>query len=106
MLLVWGCVAIWPMTVPTLGASHWEVAILALPVEHSLNPGKKAHKEEVVMVGKSNLEASTSCTMQRVNNTLSMMQDSCMCLLNSDRLLPSLLRSKMKIKQKTKKILC
>ena len=40
-----GCVAIWPVTVPKLEQRRREVAMLALPVEHSLNPGKKAQEE-------------------------------------------------------------
>ena len=38
-----GCVAIWPMTIPKpVMHSRKEVAMLALPEEHFLNPGKKA----------------------------------------------------------------
>ena len=41
-----GCVAIWPVTVPNPGIfSHREVAILALPEENSLNPGRKAQED-------------------------------------------------------------
>ena len=46
-----GCVAIWPVTVPKLGMhSHKEVAMLALLVENSLNPGKKAQEDVDVEV--------------------------------------------------------
>ena len=49
-----GCVAIWPVTVPRpVMHSHREVAMLALPEEDSHNPGKKAHREEEAVVGKS-----------------------------------------------------
>ena len=74
-----GCVAIWPVIVlnPVVH-SHREVAMLALPVEDSLNPGIKA-QEDVDVVGKSDFRASTSCTMMRVILTPLTMQDSCMC---------------------------
>ena len=71
--------AIWPVTVPKLEHCRREVAMQALPKENSLNPGKKAQKD-VEEVGKSGLEASTSCMMIRVTLTPLMMQDSCMCL--------------------------
>ena len=46
-----GCVAIWPVTVPKPGMhSHREVAMLALPMEDSLNPGKKAQEDVDVEV--------------------------------------------------------
>ena len=49
-----GCVAIWPVTVlKPVTHSHREVAMLALPEEDSHNPGKKAHREEEAVVGKS-----------------------------------------------------
>ena len=46
-----GCVAIWSLTIlnPVVH-SHREVASLALPVENSLNPCKKAQEEEDVVV--------------------------------------------------------
>ena len=48
-----GCVAIWPVTVPNLVMhSHREAALLALPVEGSLHPGKKAHNEDEAVEGK------------------------------------------------------
>ena len=90
-----GSVAIWPGIAPAPAASCWEVAQPALPVEHFLNPGKKAHREDEDEVGKSGLEASTSCMTMRVTLTPSMMQVSCMCLWISDRLLLSLLRRKL-----------
>ena len=77
-----GCVAIWPATVPNPKASRWEAAQIALPEELFLNPGKKAHREDVDVVGKSDLRVSTSCTMMREILTPSMMQDSCMCPLD------------------------
>ena len=72
-------VAIWPVTVPPLVASRWEVAQAALPVEHFPNPGKKAHREDVDVAGKSDSRASTSYTMMRVILTPLMMQGTCMC---------------------------
>ena len=45
-----GCEAILPVTAPKNLYHRREVAILALPKEHSLNPGKKAHVEEDVVV--------------------------------------------------------
>ena len=101
-----GCVAIWPVTVPPQIASRWEVAQVALPVERFPNPGKKAHREDVDVVGKSDSQASTSCTMMRVILTPLTMQGSCMCPWIMGRLLPSLLRRKKLKIQKTKKILC
>ena len=51
-----GCVAIWPMTVPNPAMhSHREAAMLALPVEGLLNPGKKAHSVDEAVEGKSAL---------------------------------------------------
>ena len=101
-----GCVAIWPVTVPPPTASRWEVAQVALPVEHFPNQGKKAHREVVDVVGKSDSRASTPCMTMRVILTPLMMQGSCMCPWILDRLLLSLLRRKLKNKQKTKKVLC
>ena len=45
-----GCVAIWPVTVPRNLCNHREVAMLALPEEHSANPGRKAQEAEDVVV--------------------------------------------------------
>ena len=74
-----GCVAICPVTVPNPKASREEVAQVALPEELFLNPSKKAHREDVDVVGKSNSWASTSYTTMREIPTPSMMQGSCMC---------------------------
>ena len=88
-----GSVAIWPGIAPTPVASRWEVTPPALPMEHFLNPGKRAHREDEV--GKSSLGASTSCMTMRVTLAPSMMQVSCMCLWILDRLLLSLLKKKL-----------
>ena len=49
-----GCVAIWPVTVPNPAVHRRRgVAMLALPVEGLLNPGKKAHREDEAEEGKS-----------------------------------------------------
>ena len=101
-----GCMAIWPVTVPNPKASREEVAQVALPEELFLNPGKKAHREDVDVVGKSDSRASTSCTTMREILTPSTMQGSCMCPWILDRLLLSLLRWKWRKTQKTKKDLC
>ena len=46
--------AIWPVTVPKPGMHrHGGAAMLALPVEGLLNPGKKAHREDEAEEGKS-----------------------------------------------------
>ena len=68
-------VAIWPGIAPAQAASRWEAAPPALAVEHFLIPGKKAHREDEDEdeVGKSGLEASTSCMTMRVTLTPSMM---------------------------------
>ena len=55
----------WPMTVPRRH-SHKGVAMLCPPGEGLLNPGIKAHKEDVDVVGKFDSPASTSCTTMRV----------------------------------------
>ena len=68
-----GSVAIWPGIAPAPVASRWEAAPPTLLVEHFLNPGKKAHREDEDEVGKSGLEASTSCMTMRVTLTPSMM---------------------------------
>ena len=81
-----GCVAIWPATVPRK-RSHREVAWLALPVENPLNPCNEAHEVEEEEDDRSGSVASVSCTMTRVTNTPSTMQDNCMCRSNMDRLL-------------------
>ena len=73
-----GCVVIWPATIPNL-LSQREVAWLALPEESLLNPCKEAQEVEAEEVDRPDSVASTSCTMMRVTNTPSTMQDSCMC---------------------------
>ena len=83
-----GCVAIWPVTVPSPRVQrHKEVAMLALPVEVHLNPCKKAQEAEEEEVDRSDSVASVSCMTMRVINSLSTMQDNCMCHWNWDRLL-------------------
>ena len=101
-----GCAATWPATAPNL-RSHREVAWLALPEESLLNPCKKAPEAEAEEVDRSDSVASASCTTMRVTNTLSTMQDSCMCHQNLGRLLSmERLRWKWKKEQKTEKDLC
>ena len=75
-----GCVVMLPATVlkPVMHRRR-EVALLALPVEVRLNPCKKAQEVEVEEVDRSDSVASVSCTTTRVINTLSTMQDNCMC---------------------------
>ena len=75
-----GCVVMWPATVlnPVMHRRR-EVAMLALPVEVRLNPCKKAQEAEEEEVDRSDSVASVSCTTTRVINTLSTMQDNCMC---------------------------
>ena len=73
-----GCVAIWPMTVPSPRVQrHREAAMLALPVENSLNPGIKAHSVDEAVEGKSGSVPSTSYTMRTGTNTPWTMQVSC-----------------------------
>ena len=67
-----GCMTIWPVTVPKR-PSRREAAMLALPMENSHNPGKKAQNLEVV-VDKSDSEDLVSYTTMRVINIPSMMQ--------------------------------
>ena len=69
-----GCMAIWPVTVPNL-YSHMEVAWPALPEESLLNPCKEELEVEAEEIDRSDSVASAS----RVTNTLSTMQDNCMC---------------------------
>ena len=72
-----GCVAIWPVTAPKpVICSLRETAMLALPVVNSLNPGKKAQKEEDVD-GQFDSEASTSCMTRLGMNSQWMMQVNC-----------------------------
>ena len=72
-----GCVAIWPVTVPNPAMrNRREVAMLALPVEGSLNPGKKA-QEDAGVVGQFVSGASMSYMTRLGMNTQWMMQVSC-----------------------------
>ena len=103
ILILWlatgaGCVAIWPVTVPKLEQRRREVAMLALPVEHSSNPGTKAHSVVEEEVGKSGSLASMFCMMMRVTPTPLMKQDNCMCHWTLGKLLPSQLRWKLQMK--------
>ena len=81
-----GYVAIWPVTAPTM-CSPREVVLPTLPVENLSNLCREAHVAEDEAIGRSDLVASAYCTMMRVTNTPSTMQDSCMCHSNLDRLL-------------------
>ena len=91
-----GCVAIWPVTVPKpVMHSHREVAILALPVEDSHNPGKEAHKEDVAVVGKSGSVPLMCCMMGTGMNIPWTMQVNCTSHWTLDRLLPRRLKRKM-----------
>ena len=103
ILILWlatgaGCVAIWPVTVPKLEQRRREVAMLALPVGLSPNPGIKTHNVSEEEVGKSGSLASMFCMMMRVTPTLLMNQDNCMCHWTLGKLLPSQLRWKLKMK--------
>ena len=81
-----GCVAIWPVTVPKpVICSLREVAVLALPVEDSLNPGKKALKIEDA-VGQFGSEASMSCMTRLEMNFQWTMQVSCTSPSDSNKL--------------------
>ena len=101
-----GCVAIWPVTAPTI-CSHREVELPTLPVENLSNLCKKAHVAEAEEIGRSGSVASASSMMMRVTNTPSMMTDSCMCRWTLGRLLPmERMRRKIKKIQKTKKDVC
>ena len=59
-----GCVAIWPVTVPSSDNSHREVEFLSLPAVDSLNPAKKG-QETVDEVGKLGLVQWGSYMMKR-----------------------------------------
>ena len=102
-----GCMAIWPMIVPNLVMhSHRKVALLALPVEGSLNPGTKAHSEEEAVEGKSG-SVPSMCYLTRTGmSILWTMQVSCKSHWTVDRLLLVRLRWKLKKKEKTEKVLC
>ena len=81
-----GCVAIWPVTVlkPVIRSLR-EVAMLALPVEDSLNPGKKAQEEEEE-VGQFGSEDSMSFMTSLGMNSQWTMQDSCTSPSDSNQL--------------------
>ena len=102
-----GCVAIWPVTVPSPRVQrHREVAVLALPVENSLNPGIKAPSVDEAVDGKSGSVPSMSCTIPRVLNTQWMTTDKSMSHSNWNSLVLDRLRWRKKKKQKTEKVLC
>ena len=72
-----GFVAIWPVTVPSPRVRRRrEVAVLALPVENSLNPGIKAQEEEEG-VERFGSGASMSCMTRLEMNIQWTMQASC-----------------------------
>ena len=102
-----GCVAIWLVTAPNPGMqSHKEVAILALLAEDSLNLYKKVQEDEDVEVALYDSVDLVLSMMMREINTPSTMLDSSMSHSNLYNLWVSLLRWKMKNRQKTKKVLC
>ena len=73
-----GCVAIWPATVPRLApCRRTGVAMQALPAGLSHNLGKKAHREDVVVVGKSGLVPLMYCMMGTGMNIPWTMQVNC-----------------------------
>ena len=112
ILILWrvtsvGCMAIWPVTIlaPVISRRPWEVAIPALPVEHSPNPSKKA-QEDVAEVARCDLGPSICCMMRTGIHIPWMMQVSCTSPLNSHRMLVMVsLRRKIQKVQKTEKIL-
>ena len=101
-----GCVAIWPTTVPKLERCHREVAMPALPVEHSLNPGKKA-QEDVAEVARCDLGA-LMCCMTRTGIPIPwMMQVNCTSPSNLHQMMAVVrLKWKNKKTQKTEKDIC
>ena len=83
-----GFVAIWPVTVLRPEThSHREVELPTLPEDDLHNPCSEAHVAEVEAIDRFDSVASVSCMTTRVTNTPLMMQDNCMCHLNSDKLL-------------------
>ena len=83
----------------------WEVAIPALPVEHSPNPGKKA-QEDVAEVARCDSGPSICCMMRTGIHIPWMMQVSCTSPLNLHKMLVMVsLRRKIQKVQKTEKIL-
>ena len=100
-----GCMAIWPVTVPSPRVRrHREAAVLALPVENSLNPGIKAHSVDEAVDGKSGSVPSTSCTMRTGMSIPWTMQVSCTSHWTLDRLLPRRPQWKLTKLQKTEKV--
>ena len=92
-----GCVAIWPVTVPKpVMHSHREVAMLALPMEDSLNLGKKAHNVDEAVDGKSGSVPLMYCMMGTGMNIPWTMQVSCTSHWTMDTLLPRKVKWKMK----------
>ena len=93
-----GSVDIWPVTVPKLEQRRREVAMLALPAEHSLNPGKKA-QEDVAEVARCDLGALMCCMMRTGIPIPWMMQVNCTSPSNFNQILAMVrLRRKSKIK--------
>ena len=111
ILILWlatgvGCVVIWPVTVPKLEQHRREVAMLALPMEHSLNPGKKT-QEDVAEVARCDLGALMCCMMRTGIPIPWMMQVNCTSPSNLHQILAMVrLRRENKIKQKAKKDIC
>ena len=101
-----GCVAIWPVTVPSSDSSHREVEFLSLPAVDSLNPAKKG-QEIVEEVGKLGLVRWGSCTMKRDMSIPSTIKDNYTYPTIPRKLLPleRLRRKKIKL-QKTEKDIC
>ena len=91
-----GFVAIWPVTVlkPVMH-SHREVAMLALPVEDSLNLGKKAHNVDEAVEGKFGSVPLMYCMMGTGMNIPWTMQVSCTSHWTLDTLLPRKAKRKM-----------
>ena len=95
ILMLWhvtdaGCVAIWLVTVPKPEASREEVVKIALPKEHLLDPGKKAHKEDEVEVARCDSGPSICCMMRTGIHIPWMMQISCTSPLNLHKMLAPL----------------
>ena len=80
--------AIWPVTVPNPEMyNHREAAMLALPEEDFLNPGKKAHSVDEAVEGKS-ASAPSMCYLMRMGMSMPwMMQANCTSRWSLDRLL-------------------
>ena len=98
-----GCVAIWPATVPKLERRRRQVAMPALPVEHSLNPGKKA-QEDVAEVARCDLGALMCCMMRAGIPIPWMIQVNCTSPSNLHQILAMVrLRGKTKSNKKLKR---